>query len=155
MAGQHCIPPADMWGTEQEEQSIKKWYRGDAERTWEMAGSAGWAGVTYREQALPLQQRTSSVLDAIVGAVRICKITRQPGLQGRDFVVSGKSPLHMEGGLLGSVIEMLTNVLTSFKSAVFFGRRCCLLFPVADQKLYMETEQLFPSTFGYFWEKRM
>lgn len=125
-----------------------------------MAGSAGWAMVTYREQALLLERRTGFVLDtcshsqAFVVAVRICKVTetRQPELQGRGFVVFGKSPFQMEEGLLGSVIEMLTNVLTSFKSTMFFGSKCCLFFPVSDQKLYMETELLFPFIFGYFWK---
>lgn len=64
-----------------------------------MAGSAGWARITYREQALPLEQRTGFILDtcscsqAFVVAVRICKVTgtRQPEPQGRGFVVLVKT----------------------------------------------------------------
>lgn len=64
-----------------------------------MAGSAGWARITYREQALPLEQRTGFVLDtcsrsqAFVVALRICKVTEtsHPEPQGRGFVVPGKA----------------------------------------------------------------
>lgn len=55
-----------------------------------MAGSAGWAMITYRELALLLEQRTSFILktcshgQAFVVGVRICKVTvtRELELEG-------------------------------------------------------------------------
>lgn len=58
-----------------------------------MAGSAGWAGITYREQALLLEQRSSFVLatcscsQAFVVAVRICKVTGTRQLEIREGVL--------------------------------------------------------------------
>lgn len=58
-----------------------------------MAGSAGWAMITYREVALLLEQRISSILEscscgqAFVMDVRICKVTGtgEPELEGGVF----------------------------------------------------------------------
>lgn len=52
-----------------------------------MAGSAGWAMITYRELALLLEQRTRFILktcsrgQAFVVGVRICKVTRTRELE--------------------------------------------------------------------------
>lgn len=49
----------------------------------------------------------------------------------------------MEGGLLGSLVEMLANVLTSFKSAVFFLEENAVCFPQFQIKSYIWKQSYF------------
>lgn len=117
--------------------------------------------ITYREQALPLEQRTGFVLDtcsrsrAFVGAVRICKVTgtRQPELQGRGFVVPGKSPLQMEGGLLGSGVEMPHQCFDFLQKCCVLWKKMLFVFPSFRSEAIYGNRATFPFSFWIFLEK--
>lgn len=125
-----------------------------------MAGSAGWAVITYRELVLLLEKRNSFILEtcscgqAFVEGVRISKVTgtREPEPQrGCFLVIFGETRL--EDGLLGSVIKMLTSILNFLQRCQLLWKKMLVFPPISDQKLYMGTELLLRLIFFYFWKK--
>lgn len=128
-----------------------------------MAGSGGWAVITYRELTHALEQRTSFILktcsrspDSVVG-VRICKVTgiRSCSLrEGIFIVVFVESPFQLENGLLGTVVKMLMDILNFLQVfQVLWKKMLGFFLLISEQKLYIKTEILFPFILGFFWKK--
>lgn len=107
-----------------------------------MAGSAGWAMVTYRELALLLEQRNSFSLEtssrgqAFVVGVRICEVTGNWSLREGLFFFC-ESLFQLKDWLFGSVVKMLTDILNFLQRCQVLLKKTLEVFPQFQIRNYI------------------